>query len=292
MTLVYTVNAFSSEPTGGNPAGVVLNALGLSEEQMLGIAKAVGYSETAFVFPSASADWQVRFFTPVEEVDLCGHATIATFHVLTTIGDIPPGIYTQQTQAGLLAVEVGINQAILMTQNPPCFGEVIPSARIAESLNTTIDDLLTDLPCQIISTGLPDIIVPIKDLQTLQRIQPDFDAVSAISAEFDVTGYHLFCLETLDNLTDKKHTAHCRNLAPRVGIDEEAATGTASGALACYLFQHHLLEGEPSKISFEQGHCMNRPSLITVQLSILADQVQTVRVGGTANITGSLTIAL
>jgi len=286
ITHVYCVNSFSSDLHGGNPAGVVLDSSGHCEKAMLSIAREVGFSETAFIFDSQEANWEVRFFTPVEEVDLCGHATIATFHVLHTQQRIPPGRYSQKTRAGILEVEIRADHSILMSQNSPIFGNCIPHADIAKSLNTT-SERLSDSPCQIVSTGLPDIIVPVQDLKTLHAIQPDFQAVAEISTEYNVTGYHLFCLETLNN-----NTAHCRNLAPRFGIHEESATGTASGALASYLIHHQLLRGDPQSIIFEQGHCMNRPSLIQVQLTMVNNEIQTVRVGGEATITNSIQIAI
>ena len=93
MIKVYTLNAFTDDVSGGNPAGVVLDADNLTEKQMQGIAKKVGFSETAFVMSSDSADFRVRFFTPSDEVDLCGHATIATFKLLLLKGRIATVVY-------------------------------------------------------------------------------------------------------------------------------------------------------------------------------------------------------
>ena len=106
MTDVYVLEAFSAVAGGGNPAGVVPNARKLTEEQMQEIAKTLGYSETAFVQESDVADFKVRFFTPVAEVDICGHATIATFSLLFNLKKIEPGVYFQETKAGVFDVAV------------------------------------------------------------------------------------------------------------------------------------------------------------------------------------------
>ena len=118
---VHTLNAFAKTENGGNPAGVVLNASDLSDEQMLEVAKKVGFSETAFVQKSDNADFKVKFFTPSAEVDLCGHATIATFYLLGNKQVIQPGDYKQETKAGILNIEILHDGSVLMDQNTPIF---------------------------------------------------------------------------------------------------------------------------------------------------------------------------
>src|SRR3989344_7333723 len=113
---VFTLNAFAKTENGGNPAGVVLNSDGLSEKQMLLISKKVGFSETAFVQKSDKADFKVKFFTPNAEVDLCGHATIATFYLLKDRQIIQAGKYTQETKAGVLAIEILQDKTVFMDQ--------------------------------------------------------------------------------------------------------------------------------------------------------------------------------
>ena len=272
----YTLNSFANTPEGGNPAGVVLNADTLTENQMKEIAKTIGFSETAFVMQSNLADFKVRFFTPNEEVDLCGHATIAAFYTLACKELIKPGIYTQETKAGVLSVEVSEDLTVMMEQNTPSYYEVIGKAEIADSLNIAVEDIPADLPVQIVSTGLRDIIVPVKNIEIINAIKPDFDKISDISSKYNAVGYHIFTLETLHG-----STAHCRNFAPLYGIPEESATGTANGALACYLFSYGLINaGQAEHIIIEQGYSMNRPSEILVSLTTQNDTVTSVRVGG------------
>jgi len=280
MIDVYILNAFSAFADGGNPAGVVADADSMTEEQMQEVARVLGYSETAFVQASNVADLKVRFFAPVAEVDLCGHATIATFSLLFHLQKIQSGKYFQETRAGVFDVDITESGKVFMTQSEPVFGDEVNKQVIARSLNISIEDLHPDLKPQIVSTGLRDIMVPIKDSKTLSEIRPDFAQVSALSKELDVIGYHLFSLETAQNAT-----ASCRNFAPLLGIEEEAATGTASGALSCYLFSNDIInEEEAATLIYEQGQFMNRPSEIEAKLDILHGKINRVEVGGVAHL--------
>ncbi len=274
----YKINAFAKTVEGGNPAGVVVNANSLSENDMKKIAGILGLSETAFVMKSDIADYRVRFFTPTEEVDLCGHATIAAFSTLLSEDYIKPGNYTQETKAGVLNVEVMADSTIMMNQTKPSFYEAVEKQEIADSLNISVDDMNKKLSAQIVSTGLRDIIVPIRSMEVLNGIKPDFEKVSAISKKYNTIGYHLFAL---DSLYDSN--AHCRNLAPLYGIPEESATGTSNGALACYLLKYDQLKPEHAKnMVFEQGYSMNMPSEIMVSLSVENNEIYDVKVGGKA----------
>lgn len=272
----YKINVFAKFVEGGNPAGVVVNADSLSENDMKKIAGILGLSETAFVMKSELADFKVRFFTPTEEVDLCGHATIGTFFTLLNEGYIKPGNYTQETKAGVLNVEVKKDLSIMMNQTPPNFYEVIDKSEIADSLNINIDEIHEKLPVQIVSTGLRDILIPIKNIDVLNSINPDFDKVAQISKKYNVVGYHMFSLDVLYSAN-----AHCRNLAPLYGIPEESATGTSNGVLACYLFKYNKINSENfENIVFEQGYSMKRPSEILVSLNVEENEVLEVKVGG------------
>lgn len=286
MTTVFTVNAFTDSPDGGNPAGVVLQTEGLTEEDMKAIAAKVGFSETAFVFPSSKANFKVRFFTPADEVDLCGHATIATFHLLLERKMLSPGRYTQETKAGVMTLDITESKNIFMTQNRPVFSETPEPELIYDSLGVSVNDGHEHLIPQVVSTGLRDVIVPVKDLKTLLAIQPDFEKISQISKQLNVIGYHLFCLETMFD-----STAHCRNLAPLYDIPEEAATGTASGALSCYLYQYGAISHiQAQNLVYEQGYSMKRPSQIQASLTVEEGHISQVKVGGRAYTTGNLEV--
>lgn len=274
---VYTLNVFAETANGGNPAGVVLDADFLSSDEMQKIAKKVGFSETAFVQNSNDADYKVIFFTPDGEVDLCGHATVAVFYLLADKGIIQSGEYTQETKAGILKVECRDDGVIYMNQCNPKFYEILDKKEIADTLNIDPDDIMDDLPIQIVSTGLKDILIPIKSLKALCDIKPDFDKISHVSKKYDVIGYHLFTLETKYG-----STAHCRNFAPLYDIPEEAATGTSNGALSCYLYKYgSVLEKNIKNLVFEQGYSMKKPSNILTDLIIYNREIVEVKVGGT-----------
>ena len=276
---VYILNVFAKSKKGGNPAGVVLDADSLSAEVMQKIAQKIGFSETAFVQKSEKADFKVRFFTPSSEVNICGHASIAPFYLLAKKKALKRGKYTQETKAGILALEIKDN-TVLMSQNLPQFLDKIEIKEIAKSLNISTEIISTDLPLQIVSTGLRDVFIPIKSLKELDNIQPDFEKISKISKKYKVIGYHLFTLESKFG-----STAHCRNFAPLYGINEESATGTSSAALGCYLFKYcKISKKEANRLVFEQGYSMKKPSEIVVTLKIQNDQIKEVKVGGVASI--------
>ena len=293
---VHCLNSFTYKNTGGNPAGVVLQNIKaanteLTSQQMQGIAKRVGYSETAFVTEDKICDFNVRFFTPIQEVDFCGHATLAVFSLLFQQKLITAKTYSQQTRAGKLKVSVEPSGYVTMQQSLPKFIGIVPSAELAQLLN--IDQQVftsTNLPCEIISTGLADIIVPIP-FGLLDDIVPNNQEITAFSQKYKVVGLHLFELNPLDaKLTskDNKFTASCRNFAPLFGINEESATGSASGALACYLAKHNIVGNVQSNgtyhYTFEQGRAMKCQSKLSAKITLKKETIIQVQVGGFAHL--------
>lgn len=285
---VHTLNSFAKTKNGGNPAGVVLEADDLTEDRMNKVAHKVGFSETAFVQKSEKAHFKVRFFTPQEEVDLCGHATIAAFFLLKDKGFIPSGKYRLETKTGILDVDVRDNRTVFMTQALSQFFEKITRNEITGCLNISEDQFLPDLPIQIVSTGLRDILIPVKNLKVLFSLKPNFKKISNVSKKYNVVGFHVFSLET-----KFRSTAHCRNFAPLYGIPEESATGTSSGALSCYLFKYgKITKDQVSHLVFEQGYSMNKPSEILANLRIEDSEILEVHVGGTAIIKKEMEILI
>ena len=201
---VYEVHAFTKDGQGGNAAGVVIQESGtvLTDSQMLEIAARMGFSETAFVSESDAADFKVRFFTPSDEVDLCGHATIAVFWLLNSLGKLNGRRdLVQETKAGLLNLRVS-NDEILMAQATPEFGPVLEPEEIFWSLGLSENAQAVGLPVQIVSTGLKDIVVPVASLKDLEALKPDFEDIRQISEAHGVTGYHCFTLNTLNAGSD------------------------------------------------------------------------------------------
>lgn len=270
MVEVYIISAFSKDGRGGNKAGVVLNSRDLMPAKMMAIAKDLGYSETAFLMESNTANFKIRYFTPTEEVPLCGHATIAAFSILNSLGQLGKDAYTIETKAGTLNIRTEEDGMIFMEQNRPTYFETLTPNIFAGCLESRFID--TALPIQIVSTGLKDIILPVDSKEHLERLNPNFTNMVSLCCDQDVVGIHAFALTG-----GAETTAICRNFAPRYGIDEESATGTSSCALACYLFQHY--KRQPQYI-FEQGFNLNSVSRLVVNITHQDSSIDTVHVGG------------
>jgi PhzF family phenazine biosynthesis protein len=270
---VFKLTAFPNGKNGGNKAGVVLDADHFSDADMQGIAKNVGFSETAFILSSEKAGFRIRYFTPTNEVDLCGHATIAAFNLLRDKKIIKKGEYTLETRVGILNIQVSKTEVFMEQMHPIFFEEV----EEFEVLDCFYEErfINKDLPIKIVSTGMREIFVPVKDGATLHKLHPRIKNIEYLSEKYNVIGMHLFAL-------DDKVDAYGRNFAPIVGIEEESATGTSNGALACYLNKFH----SPTKTEFvlRQGYSMNMPSEIQARLTKHRTEILKVHVGGSAKI--------
>ena len=199
----YIVDAFTHTPFGGNPAGVVLlgqDGAFPSEDLMVRIAAELRYSETAFVQQNGPAEFTVRYFTPRAEVDLCGHATIATFGTLAREGIVPEGTRClNHTLAGDLQVIAG-QQVMMQMATPTVIDTAVDIRRLHHIMACDSLDRWPTMPVEIVSTGLPDLIMPVADVDALNALRPDMDALSALSSQLAVTGVHAFAL-TDDGLT-------------------------------------------------------------------------------------------
>ena len=285
MIEARTIDAFTDVPFGGNAAGVALIEGDYpADSEMLETAKFMGYSETAFVKKLDESTIQLRYFTPAAEVDLCGHATVGSFFGLYKWGMIEIGKpYKALTKAGEINVDVSENGVVWMDMATPAdMGGM--NDKDTEALYAMYGLSLKDageLRPYLISTGLPDIMMPVASREILANLKPDMDAISAISEKLHVTGVHVFTLDTDPNAMEAA-TAHARNFAPLYDIPEEAATGTSNGALTYYLWKRGLIK--PGKANLVvQGEAMGRPSDIRTVLYEENGSVK-VRVGGRAAI--------
>lgn len=270
MVHVYVMSAFSKDNKGGNKAGVVINQSDLTVTQKMAIAKELGYSETAFVADSDVADYKIEYFTPTDEVPLCGHATIATFALLHHLQMLKKEDYLIETKAGILRMKISEDGMIFMEQNKPEYLDFLEVEAFEGCLETRW--ISNDQPIQIVTTGLKDIIMPIDSVEHLAELKPDNKVMTELSRDLQVVGVHAFALTE-----DSEITAICRNFAPLFGIDEESATGTANCALASYLFRH----GEKKEqYIFEQGYNLDLISRIVVNVVAENDEIQEIFVGG------------
>lgn len=255
----FIIDVFSSTPFYGNTAGVVLleGCRFPDDNLMAKIAAELHFSETAFVLSHSEKEYIIRYFTPKDEVDVCGHATIATFSLLHNYKNIT-GQCICHTYAGDLNVDC---EDIVMMQMPA--PKIIKEIGDIDTFYRAIglDVCKATLPVQIVSTGLPDIMLQVPNVDTLNKLEPDMRAISDITARYEAVSFHVFAI------SDDNNTAHVRNFSPLYGIPEESATGTANAALTYYLQKHGIIR-KPGEFSFIQGEVMRKPSVITTRMSL------------------------
>lgn len=262
------VDAFTTVPLQGNPCAVFPDAPDLSDEEMLAIAREMNLSETAFVLPSATADFRCRYFTPFEEVPLAGHPTIATVHALAEIGWIAADQTSVRLEltAGTIAVERRLNESgpplIVMTQLPPRFERRLSRGEVAVALRVPENSVRADLPVQVVSTGTPQLMVPLTSLTSLYSARPDPASLVELRKKGGFFSLHAFTTETLE----PESTAHSRHWGVNeTGIFEDPVTGSASGGMIAYLLQYGVIE--PGVHRLEQGDRMKRPGRVIAEVA-------------------------
>ena len=254
---VFHYDAFSSKPNKGNPAGVVLDADGLTEKEMQDIAMKVGFNETSFPMESDIADLRIRYFTPGHEMNLCGHATMATIHALKTRGLLDKDELMIETGAGILPIKIdttaGPDISITMKQASPQF-EAFNGDKggLASSLGLDIEDLESELPIVYGSTGLWTLLVPVKERSSFKRMKANNSLFPQLLKEMPRASVHPFCLDTYDS-DAHMHARHFSS--PFSGTLEDPVTGTASGVMGAYYAKYIKddLEDEVHLL-IEQGH--------------------------------------
>jgi trans-2,3-dihydro-3-hydroxyanthranilate isomerase len=292
---IKIVDAFTKKPFAGNPAGVVLDAGGLTDTQMQFIAREVNCPETAFILPATERDANVRirWFSPMSEVPLCGHATIASFHALAEEG--MEGMSTNgqhyfrlQTKSGILAVRVEKNfydTTIEFELPVPKFKvkKKLP-ATMLHSLGLTAKEIKKDLP---VVTDLY-LYIPVNGLAAIEKIKPDFPALTNELKKMKLNGVSLFSLET----KEKDSAVHSRFFAPNYGINEDPVTGSANGPLGCYL-QKYVLSAEypvvcrelsDGRLEFvgEQGDEIHRTGRVKIRVHVQQKEIENVSIAGEA----------
>lgn len=284
-------DVFTDRPFTGNPLAIVPDAAGVSSEEMQSIAREMNLSETTFVLPpsDSKAQFRLRIFTPASELPLAGHPVVGTFFVLAQRGriDLQDGVNRifQQCGAGTLPVDIHVHESrvdrVVMTQAPPRFlGDLTDRRLLAESVGLAEECLLPDgLPAQVVSTGLPQLMVPARSMKDLAQIELDLVAMRKVFRALETDCFMIFTRETVH----ADSTVHARMFAPLLGVPEDPATGSASGALGAYLVRHDLVQAEPTaRIVVEQGYEMGRPSAIYVEVDGGPGEPSEVRVGGQA----------
>jgi PhzF family phenazine biosynthesis protein len=288
---VFLYDSFTHETFGGNPAGVVLDAISLGPETMQKIAAELNAPTTGFVIGyevGIQPTYLVRYFTPRQEIDLCGHVTIALFTALAANGNCQ--VQREGTRLGLrtsagelsVLLRLGDNRSLQveMEQNLPYFET--PSALEWGAVQEVLGDvpLHSFLPVEIASTGLRHLIVPFSSYADLSRLNPDFEMIKRLSQLSKVDTVRAFA----PSAREPSHM-RMRDFCSGIGDNEEPASGTTSGALTCYLFRHRFAPADEFgelRVYVEQGVEMGRPSQIEARLTVRDGNVQRVAVQGQA----------
>ncbi len=288
----YQADVFTSQPFGGNPVAVFPDADGLTDDELQQIAREMNLSETVFVFsptdPAAVA--RLRIFTPTQEIPFAGHPVLGTFYVLAQLGRIsiqePVTSVVQECNIGLFSVELHAEQSrvvrVVMSQPKPEFLDPIEAVDDVYLIGGALSlpkHVIADTkwPLQVVSTGLPVLIVPVRTLTAVRSINPDASAIINVCERFGANGIMVFTTVTVESFA----SVHARMFAPKIGILEDPATGSAGGALGAYLVQNGVVEvGPMTDILIEQGYEIDRPSRILVQVESDDDVIQGVKVGG------------
>jgi len=286
MTDFHIVDVFARERYAGNQLAVVESGGDLSDEEMGAIAAEVDFSETTFV-ESWTEPYEVRIFTPEAEIPFAGHPTLGTAAVIREeVGGEPEEVILDLDVGEVpVAVEGGdgsgkanreeSSETLWMTQQPPDFGETLSDDRLAEVLSLSPAAVDGDWPVQIVSTGLPTIVVPLVDREALTDATVDRAAYDDVTGDREAKNVLAFCPDPRDDANDLA----VRVFAPFYGVPEDPATGSSNGCLAAYLARHAYFGTGTVEARVEQGYKMGRPSLLHLDAVDRGDDVR-VEVGG------------
>jgi trans-2,3-dihydro-3-hydroxyanthranilate isomerase len=271
----YIVDVFAEEKYAGNQLAVVRGGANLSDEALGRIALEMNYSETAFVLADEETDggYDVRIFTPGMEVPFAGHPTLGTAYVIRhEILGRPAENVTLNLEAGKIRVTFG--EVLWMRQLPPTFGATFDAAQMSLAINLEMTDIDDRFPVQEVSTGLPALIVPLRDLDALKRCRVDWERYAEVVGPG--MNLYVFCPEPHE---DGPGDLSARMFADDLGVPEDPATGSAAGCLAGYLAEHRYFGAGPVDVRVEQGYEIRRPSLLYLRAKREGDET-TVHVGG------------
>jgi trans-2,3-dihydro-3-hydroxyanthranilate isomerase len=279
---LYTLDVFTTKPFAGNPLAVITDGDGLTTKKMQAIAREMNLSETVFIQRPTNnrALARLRIFTTTQELPLAGHPVIGTWFLLAELGVVPASEGSvhilQQTGAGILPVEFTFHHGrpvrVTMTQKPARFSRApFSRAALAATLGLKPSDLVPSLPVEFVSTGIPNLMVPVTRTGSLARIQMNMRALAQLIAPHGTMAY-CFAIEG-------RGRVRSRGMLPW-GIMEDPATGSAAGSLGTYLVHHGQLKpSEPLLVN--QGVEMGRPSEIHVEVAADKERL-TPKVSGSA----------
>ncbi|HEY1282837.1 MAG TPA: PhzF family phenazine biosynthesis isomerase [Steroidobacteraceae bacterium] len=284
---VHQVDAFTRAPFTGNPAGVVLNADLLKDDEMLAIARELNNADTAFILAPDGDDHHVRarFFTPRMEAGFVGHATVAAHYVLSRRQRHDERL-KQKSKAGVVEIEVrgaGDDRRIAIRQKRPPMGrELNDRERLAvlDALALATDDLDLRCPIRIAGAGSTRLLVGVRGPDQLKALKPDPARLTTLSAQLGAAGYFIFTLAP----QDPSCLTESRMFCPALGIPEDPVSGNAHGLLGAYLAEQKLLRHDGSRAAFSgsQGHYVHRPGRVDVELELRNETIEGVWIIGQA----------
>ncbi len=278
----FILDVFAEQKYSGNQLAVVRDGSGLTAEEMLSITREMNYSETTFLTSELKQNggYDVRIFTPGEEIPFAGHPTLGTAWLIQqeVIGE-PVNRVLLNYPVGQIPVDFtyskGKPHELWMRQPEPKFGPTFEPTQVASVLDLKPDQVQSGYPCQIVSTGLPFLIAPLKDMAAVDACRVDPQRLLALLEHTAAKCVLVFCPQALHC----ENNLHVRVFCHHLGIPEDPATGSANGCLAGYLAQHEYFGGPLVNVRVEQGYAVNRPSLLLLKAHKTADSVN-VRVGG------------
>ena len=282
MIPIVQVDAFSERPFGGNPAAVVLDAQGLSDEQMLAIAAEMRVAGTAFLSPAsgAGADWRLRWFTPTREIAYSGHTTLAAVHALIEAGRLRNNHVVFETQSGPLSASVVAGKARRLIWLEPKVPALHPFTGPLTHLRESLGLAGGAGWAPAATTPDHDLLIPVAGLEALRALTPHMATLADVATHVGVRGVCLVSRETVD----EGSATHCRFFAPHFGIPEDIVTGSVHSSIGIWLLEAGLLHPDGALAAFtaEQGDGLGRPGRLRVELQMDGGAVARVRVGGSA----------
>lgn len=282
MVTFYILDVFAKEKFAGNQLAVVSDARNLTNREMQQIAKEMNFSETTFILTDTEykGSFDVRIFTPEEEVPFAGHPTLGTAYV------IAQELLAEKVDEIILTLKIGKIKVkfnwdnpekphLWMQQKSPFFGQIFDSDRISKVLGIEKKDIDEKFPIQEVSTGLPFILVPLKHLEDVKKAAISLDEYTLMMGDIEAKAILIFCPQTYHDDND----LNVRMFAPYYGVPEDPATGSANGCLAAYLVKYRYFGDDNIDAKVEQGYEIGRPSLLFLKSDEMEGEIR-VFVGG------------
>ena len=297
---IFQVDAFTATRFTGNPATVVLDADGQSDDTLLAVAREFSHAEVAFVFAASGPDHDIRlrFFNARKEAQFVGHATVAAHTVLLALGRRGVGVCRQHSGTGVIEVTAtaaqppaGAESLIEFRQTAPQLDAPLPfktTLRVAEALRLPATQLHEIMPARIARKGGTRLLVPIADPRQLDNLAPNLDTLLELGNEIGAEGFFVFAL----NRNADEWSTEARMFCPALGIPEDPVSGNAHAMLASYLWDLGQFGKNAPAFIGHQGRQMNRPGQVSVRLEVDQGSLAAAHIGGTAVIVSEGTLAL